>query len=492
MITTEIAQAAIEIAEEFDRRGLKLTAREDSPLHKLTASASVPFVPPAVAVLMPEELNRPYEPNPVLISDESNIPSVIDGENSKHTIDLEALVLDGSDLVSQHLSFAKNVVRPLIVEYTNAVSQALAAYPDSATFNPIVVRNDMPAPMLNPAVQEAIEEYRTKDYRPVTGSLQLPHKSGEEVIELLKTGSTRADADIDAWVATRGADFFRTIWSNVFSDSTEEPSTNFESLTADKATGDDALFAVYLLSSKLLDNPPEGTEIPLNQYRKEVGELVDQSALRLANAYERRALNEKTGLMVINYDKSRVVVFAPVYDAWLAAGGSHAALFGNILSDRPETFAQAIDAKAPELVKLWERQNLMLTATLANKRYVEAKRTLCFQAEELIAKNLQQCFGDLVRNSEITFATPEVAEAMKRIVEYVENLTDEDIKDVWKISSQIVAGGIFYYTDALRILQGIDSACKENPGIDVNEAALLSTIEYVVDFIASQMYVSDL
>ena len=92
----------------------------------------------------------------------------------------------------------------------------------------------------------------------------------------------------------------------------------------------------------------------------------------------------------------------------------------------------------------------------------------------------------------MSFTTTEVAKAAQLVQEYVETLREEAIGDIWEVASRVVAERIFYYTDAYCILTGINDACKQNPNIDVNEAALLSTIEYVCEYVCDQLVVSDI
>ena len=492
MISQEIAQSAIQIAEEFDRRGLRIVTHPDAPLATLVAASSVALVASQSVATPAEDLNRAYEPAAAAIAADSSIASVISPDSSVHDQELDAAVTDIAEAVSSHLSFAKNTVKPLVKELATSVAAALAAYPESATFNPSVVKIDLPQPMLNPAMEEAISEYRENTYVPVTMHMNLPPQDAASVIENLKTGSASADGDIAVWVGKLGEDFFRKVWSTIFTNEIVETVVNFDTLVADKLNGSDYALAVYLLSKRLMDSPPADSGYSLPQYRKEMGELLEQSAIRLSHAYEKRALDIKTQLLILSYTNENVYVVAPVYEDWMAAGGNNAVLFGNILSDRPALFVPALAEKSVEYLDMWERQNRMLTTTVVNRRFVEAKSTLKFKAQELIANNIEACFGGYASEQVLTFHTPEVVLAVEKISSYVDALEQEDLKDIWKVCTELVAKNIFYYTDSYKILLGIEQACKDNPGIDVSEAALLSTIEYVTDYVADQLVVVEL
>ena len=199
-----------------------------------------------------------------------------------------------------------------------------------------------------------------------------------------------------------------------------------------------------------------------------------------------------TKLLILKPATDEVIVFTPVYDEWVAAGGNNAIIFGTICTDRPALFVPALDESAAESLKVWEQQNRFLTVVQANKRFVNMKATILHEAEELIATHMKECFGSVVLGDAIDFKSTEVVQAVLKIEEYIAAIDEQDLKDVWKISTELVAKCIFYYTDAFKILMGIDAAFKENPDIDVSEAALISLVEYVSDYVADQLVVTDL
>lgn len=492
MISKEIAIAAIQIAEEFDRRNLLLLPQAGSALAVLNALSSIDFTIPSNVIRTTSEKQEGYYPNATDIESETAYPALGEaGADSSHTNQMDGLIDAISEMVTKHLSFAKNTVAPLIKELTTEVNAVLARYPESDSYNPSVIIVSLPDALLNASMQASLREYKEVTYIPITTYMSLPQLSGAEVIELMKVGSKSVDNEIEAWAALKGISFFETIWGSIFTNSVVD-SESFESLTKCIIEGVDAAFAVFLLGKRLLDNPPEGVAKPLPEYRKEVGNLLEQAGLRLNQALAKQDLNIKTELLVLSYTKDVVHVFGPVYDKWLAEGGNNAVLFGNMLSDRPSLFLPGMQSKASELLELWEHQNRLMTITLANKRFVSAKSTIEFKAIELIANNLTSCFGEYTKNSAINFNTPEVALAVKNIKEYVEDLTYDALKNIWKVCGELVSKHIFYYTDAYKILSGIERACEENPGIDIAEAALLSSNEYVTDFICDQLCVTDI
>ena len=494
MISIEIAQAAIEVAEEFDKRGLRLKARSDGPIEQLGSTSTLQFAIPKNIVQSADELNAPYTPSPEVIAAESSYPSVIDPNKSVHDLELDSLIVTISDAVSQHFSFAKNTVRPLVKTLAGEIQRRMAAYPSVASFNPTLTKWDLPLPLLGESFKEAIFEYKDTAFGELhRRTVALPSIDTATALELVKTGSGSVDEEITIWLATKPADYLSDIFNIVFAANDVGQSTaSFETLVNTPRSGVDAALAIYLFASKLLDNPPEGVAMGLAEYRIQMGDIVQQAALRLSYAYAKRELDISTKLIILKPGTDEVVVFTPVYDEWVAAGGNNAIIFGTICTDRPALFAPALDESAAESLKVWEQQNRFLTVVQANKRFVNMKAAILHEAEELIATHMPECFGGLVMNGAIDFKTPEVVQAVLKIEEYVGELDENSLKDVWTISTELVAKNIFYYTDAYKILMGIDAAFQENPDIDVSEAALISLVEYVTDYVADQLLVVDL
>ena len=494
MISQEIAQAAIEVAEEFDRRGLRLKARSDGPIEQLNATASLQYAIPKNIVQTADELNAPYTPVPAVIAAESSFPSVIDPNKSTHDLELDSLVITISDAVSQHFSFAKNTVRPLIKHLAGKIQSRMTSYPSVASFNPTLTKWDIPLPMLNEAVKEAILEHKDTPYGEIhRRTVGLPSVSKEQAEELIKTGSGSVDEEVSIWLAGKDTNWLAEVFNTVFAaDDVGQAAASFETLVNEPRHGVCKALAIYLFASKLLDNVPEGVAMSLADYRVNIGDILQQAALRLTYAYSKREMDINTKLLILKPGTDEVVVFAPVYSDWISAGGNNAVLFGTVCTDRPALFVAAIDESAEESLKVWEQQNRFLSVVQTNKRFINLKAAILGEAENLIATHLGECFGGYTTSEVIDFKTPEVLVSMKKIEEYVADLEESDLVDIWKISTELVTKGIFYYTDSYKILMGIDAACKANPDIDISEAALISLIEYVTDYVADQLVVADL
>ena len=485
MLSKEIIESAISTTEILDKNKIMILARPNTELEKLNTLTTDPFLVPN-NILTSKELN--YQETIDKIITRVSIPSLADNRQSEHDIQLDLMVDGLSEIVNHHLNFTRNTVKPMISELAKQLTEALANVPETATYNPIVKKWDIPTPMLITTMVDSIEEFKDEPYLAQTLLCNFPKKSGIEVVELMKTGSKTVDGEIDSWVSVVGVDLFEKIYETVYTSSANQTTEN---LFSNRTIGTDAAFAVFLISKKLFDNPLQDTPYSLTENRKIHAELFKQAALRCSQAYQRRDTNLKLKLLLVNWDNQEVTVFKPVYDSWLEEKGNPAVLYGNLLSDRPVAFLPAMLAIEQQCINKWVQQNNLMTLNLKNKRFVTFKETLINVTQRFIIENMKTLFGELVDPNNLTVTTPAAQIGIKNVKDRIANLTIKDIENVYILSGELVAKHIFYYTDAYAILTCIEKAMEDNKNISVLEAALISTIEYVTDYVTSQLKLNE-
>jgi hypothetical protein len=188
----------------------------------------------------------------------------------------------------------------------------------------------------------------------------------------------------------------------------------------------------------------------------------------------------KNGVLIRSVNKNVTTVNGSVYDSWITAGGENEILFGNSLNSSTIVSVQDFNEKGAELKALWNR-HAVLTAT------VERNRTFT-RTKEVLLKHFNEQMRTITEGDEATL------ENRARITEAFEvclqGLREDELNDLWDACLKLLCASRFAKTDARRILLGIERVKKENPNIDVREAAAISVIEYVADWIASQLQVT--
>lgn len=491
MIPAYHAQEAIAMAAQLEALNRRVSAVADTPLAKLVSVSSIAYTPAAGAIMTSDDVANEYIPDATGIEADTRMSSLENESLSQHDMLMDSAITDLASVVGQHLTFAKNTVRPLIQDWVNQVSAALSAYPDQSSYTPTIVKIDLPEVALISQIESDAQKFKDVPYNVLNAPLALPAITEAAAVELMKTGSAAVDAAIDLWVQEAGSGFFLNAYNAVYCASAEGISQTPEQILIERVYGNDNLVAAFLMGRRLLEMPPEGTEMSLAQYKVSVGGMLEQLGLRLVNAYADRQRNVSQQNLILAVGKDTAWVFAPVYDQWVKDGNNVAILFGNLLLDRPNRSVPAIMEDASQCMEVWERQNRFLTLTLQNRMADVAKETMRFHLYKLVGENLVQCFGEVVGDN-VSMESPAVQTALQNAQTYIQQLTNEQIQDVWHVGTVVVAMYVFGYSAAYDILNGIEQAVSANADIDPNEAALMSTSAYVSDYVLDQILVSAL
>lgn len=412
------------------------------------------------------------------------------GPLTSHDDLMDTLVAQIAPKVVNHISFAKNVVSPLVVSYINLVTSAMSYDPKSAALKFNIEVNDLPEPLTNGAFESSLSKFKEKKFFEPEKRLKLGARTSEEIFELLQTGSKEFDGKLAVWYATLSPAFIGSIWGNYFG-TTDQPVTDLVTpYLVTNATGskdsDNTAILVYLIAQKLQGDVPKDANVALAFYNDAVYELMEAAGIVILGIYDRYTLSINTNTLVefISYDRKTARVNGTVYREWLKTNGSNEAILGMLTTN---TNARVVPdfAENSEAFKAAWYQYEEVSATVARNnsynRFVMALRT----SYGMLA------IGDASEQEKaLLLEKPEVAGQMEQYLEEeLNNIKNVDLENVNDTCLRVMCRSRFFYTDAEKFLTSINNATKANPLIDVRTAALVATIEYVTDYVANQMQV---
>lgn len=409
-------------------------------------------------------------------------------EETAHDTTMDSFTSEISKAVANHISFAKNVVKPVIIVMVDEVQKAMGEVVcPSSNFKIEIV--DLPKPMQNAGFETSINKFAEKPLLPPEGELRLGEISPQGILELMKTGSKEYDERISEWFVVKGDLFFMDIWNNLFRDFKEgKPSTvfGFAECLSNQVDAVDFALAIHLLSRKLYDEVPENTGLSLAAFRNLAAQYREASGVKLNQEYLRYAniLQNKILVSFISNDSKTCKVNGAVYRDWLKAGGSNEVLLGMLVGNKTVYSQALIDEDKQKFITDWNSYSLFNITAEKNKSFNRFKDILTLS------------FGNLLNNQsteekENTDQFPLFKSKVEEcFLNELNNLKSGDMNDIYNVCTKLVCRARFYYTDSEKILVGINDAVKANPNIDIREAALLSTIEYVTDFISDQLKIS--
>jgi len=475
MLRLSHVNAAISIATKLDNMGYRLLPVVNTPLSSLNSdlgvavsSVSAEYIPVAQHYVAAANAPTPGQDISVFTGNMENTARVI------------------ARFVQSHLSFAKNVVSPLITELVNDFTEKVNSINISPTNDFIIEKYELPAPMLNADVKDMIDDYDNINLSSTnTVFTDAPELSIVEIIDLMKTGNKKADEAIDTWVATKGEAFFMECYNSVFT-------ANKKTLAAT----DQVNYYLWLLltATKLHNNPWKDCSLSLVDYNVAMAAMRDAAGNYLSHEYKTLQSLISTQTLVKTAFGNKITVVKPVYDQWIEDGGNDVVLFAILITGKRLNFLPEITAVRPELHKSWELYVAMQANTERNRKYTIMKKTLYHSVFGLIEKNANSVFSHLKTEGDLTdhIQMQEYKVFKEKFEQYYSTLTEAHFVDIWDTAKHIVCKQIFYYTDAGDILTGIEDACKTNPDMEVSEAALLSTIAYVTKYVCNQMTITKL
>lgn len=485
MIDTNSALYSIPLATLAANKGLVISPVEGTPISELVKISNDLLMLQCGTVMSDTATDQDQ------ISSHANYFSEItvsDTETSHDTM-MDAFIHDISKSVSNHISYAKNIVKPIIVEYVEDVQKSLGQ-----EINPVsqfkISMVELPKPMQNAGFETSINKYAEKPFLVPSTSLYLGEIAPQGILDLMLTGSKEYDEGVKEWFVNKGDLFFMDIWNNLFRDfKISKPSTAF---TFDSCLNSiskelvDYALAIHLLSRKLYDEVPENTGLDLPKYREIVAQYREASAIKLNLEYIKyeAVLKNKTLVASIDTDGKGLSVHGAVYREWLKSGGCNETLLG-MLVGRDTFYNQSlIDEAKDRFIKDWNTYALFTKTANKNNQFNRIKDILTISFAKIL-ENMSSTERETVATMPAFTQTME-----SKFKEELLKLKTSDTEDIFNTCTILVCRARFYYTDAEKILSGINLAVKANPSIDIREAALLSSIEYVIDYISDQMQVT--
>lgn len=477
MITQEALQSALPLTTLLDDKKLYLSAIPGTPLERLVQAtrSDANFA---------QRVGSEYTVDTGAIMHVAN--AQLPGLNtSEHDVELDVVVDSCVKAVQGHMQFARSHVAPAVTELVEKTAATLQQITPSSLLGMNVVTVAPPAPLQLSAVEQMARRYEDTPFGAPAMTMRLPTITLKEIVDLMSSGAGTVDAAVQEWVATKGETFFLTLWQNVFQVNPHEvggSSRDFAALVSDKEEGVHHALAIFLISRRLVESPLKGTEMPLPAFENLAAEYRNQAAARLCRAFDEQALIKRTKQLVRNIQGSTTYVNETVYRDWIEAGGDNDVLFGNALQSNTVGTVDQINAQAEALRAKWAR-HAALTAT------VEATR-MFNRTKEVLRRHFIESMRTIEAGEEATLGNRETV--IKLFEEQLGLMREEDTKDLWSLCLRLVCRSRFWRTDAERILSGIERIKRENPSIDVREAAAVAVIEYIGFWVASQFKVQGL
>jgi hypothetical protein len=465
--------AAVPVAAQLAATGRALVATPSTMLSDLVSKSALD--PQALAVITTtEDVVLNYATMVSVATDDAA------GQPSMHTLAMGAYVDDIAKAVGSHISYARNTVKPLVVELAEriaAVAQRLKTTEVSTGVDLVIEK--LPEVLKDESFLDGLNYY--KDRTPVEPTrLEMAPKTNEEIRELMLTGHQRTDEMIAAWMSEHDPNFARKIWAAYFGIDRDMMYDTFENLTQFGKI--DYVLGVYLVARKIFDNVQE-SDLPLASYKERCLQIRDWAGSQLTILLKGvQLLIANKMLVVAMYQNERKIhVNGELYAGWLASGGKPEVIMGMLANGNRISNIDLINEKTDELERAWNTYMVLRATENANRFYADyrvgiiSEFTSQMGAQDESEKALNESNSQRVDN------------AIKAAAAWIDAQKNADLDDNFCVALHLVGCVRFCHTSAFQILNDINEACKVNPNVDVREAATLAVINYLGDWLADQI-----
>lgn len=479
MLNESSVESVFILAKKAAAAGLSLTPKASTPLALAISEIHCPRLEQI------EACNDPFFVAQELVySSRRETPA-----GYPHDDAIETMAAMGASAVQRTLQIARNDVKAKINQVAEALEIALSNAETTAV-NPVAIVPHFLGGIWGSTTLRALaENYELIPAASVRAPRFFPAKSADEVMELVKTGTARFDAELSEWAAILGSGWFHNLYQRIFERTSQtgefvpNMDAHFDMVlgyeTPEEARN--AVLAIFIMSQSLKDSPDEESGVDLNTFRNAVRDVTEQAGRIIMREFEKYATDTKSNTLLRSWpttDRNAllrpgriIAVNGDVYTRWLKEGGTPEILLGSYVSDRNTGYSHLI-ANAERYTKEWQRVMLVLRSQVNSERFNVAIQTLSKEISSIIAAIPDE---ELVVQSRSVFHD--------RLQEMLREISLPEIDNIYPVIRRLVCRSMYAHTQAEQVLAAIDTIMSQQPNLEAREAALYAVIDLVVDWV---------
>lgn len=392
--------------------------------------------------------------------------------------------------IQSHLKFARNVVKPIVVDYANKLIQYIDGIkvpgPDTQyTLKMVEVPDQLTDMVFLESIKRFMDIKNPESVRPVAA---CPIKEVDDsLLSYILTGDREVDQLITEWYTSTLNNEYPALVNGLLSNTNNLIAVFGRGLGPHRMINEALI--IYLVTNAASNKEDLFDETStlsatekrnvLLQYRNYAGSLV----VRYLQLLENAASSDTVVLEISNTDKT-IWVYGDVFRKWLQQGGRTEHLFALLSLKIDYRSIDKLVANQERLQKEWDSYSLFWNNTQLNNRLTLMKNGVKLIFNEVMG-NLSSEEEEYVKNH-----SDYMVSVNRKLETIVGNLRQSDLNNIYSIALKIVCQCRFYYTDAEFILSEMEEIAKTNPDIAPDEAAMIATVHYVTDYLCDQMFVT--
>lgn len=400
-------------------------------------------------------------------------------KSSLHDVTIDAYTDDLKKAVTSHIQFARNVVKPIVLDYAAKVKEFVENYKLDTIDNKFTINiNEIPEPLVDSVFVDSLSFYQEKLPLLPSASVKILPFTTDDFLPYILTGDKTVDEEISKWVTRSGLDKLVSLTNDTYINGvkTDDIINVFKKVEIG--------LVLYLTGQALYnkaDRAPNGTTV--NAFKNLVAEYRDYGGSLICKSMTMIDMFRKASILVLdtNIKLHTIDVFGDIYRNWLNNGGSNELLFSLLIGNKPYKTITNIQDNAAQLSQVWKSYKVFCDNRQFNQRLEIFKEAIKLKFREIMEE---------LSEEEMAYVNTH-AEYHSKVNTFLTNIVDKlklsHLDNIYDLALHVICQCRFYYTDAEFILSEIEEVGKQNPGIDVREAALIATINYLVDYLCDQI-----
>lgn len=505
MISHETASAAMEVAARAKALGKSLSPKLNAPLAILCRNTDLSLTTDETAAMAEVVATECFDSNNMLVQAGERLAA---GTDTTHDNYQDAFTEQIGKAVVKHIAYVHGDILPQVREFTQRVQSTLGAIDVNTIAHYNVREITLPSGLQSEAFQNDLDRKTTGRLINPQGKLKVFEESFD-YMALLKTGSKAFDDDAQHWFSsslvtmfTWGAFFDTRVlneMSNTVTSSTEQGLKDLIRLAVagnltviDAVTnsvyGGEIAFALYLFAQGLSKATLTAPQHDETEFKRLIDQYQDAAGSRLLQYTKQWAAAIKGGELIkyTNSTQGVMHVYSESFQTYLQMGGTQEALLGRmVLGSRQQTVQDVLDAKEV-LSKAWSS---FVTSKATERRMKHFSVAL---------QTIQSVFYGLMAEKQFSPMEQSYLDTHPGHFERVSASFDEKLKDVTledvdaleDTCCRLLCETRFGYTNAHQFFRYMKEAFAANEGISPREAAEQAKIQYVIDFVLSQIEVA--
>lgn len=497
MLDIKTLTTAADLAAVLNTQGITIKPSGGSPLAKLNQTLVGPGLGNLTGIVGTNDEDKKSLDIGLVTSlisfSEAALP---DGSPSEYQGYMSILANEVSASVSGTISFARNVVNPIITNICDKIAQALDEAGKGGTIartaggqrfvmsNSTLVVNiteDAPEPLYMDEVTVRETNARLKlPYQNLRSPVNFPDMNSAEFLEYMEENSKNEfNRDVLDTLKSRddGVDYLYQVYCEAY----RFMPGYVTGIDINQLRNDVSMrpLVVLAIANALSEELPENTvgnaarlESALGAWMGQVKNIIEINieVYRQAVASKQIVLSAETR----NFETT-IQVNKENFNSYLEDGGCTEALLGAVFSDKDYDYDNLITRQA-EYEEVYQRRVSEAATFNESNRLTIFKNVL----REEVRREIFDCAEDAIRPVEQACARENLDCLMKKV--YVDALDCP-----YETVRMVVCGSLFDGTDAEEILVNIDNLCKKNDNLSTRDAAALVVLDYLASYLVCQM-----